>query len=94
MSQAVSVVCRPEGDGWSCHVRVGSDAGATQHEVSVSRAELATYAPGADDPTRLVEASFAFLLGREPRESILRHFSLSTIERYFPAYRADIASRG
>ncbi len=35
---------------------------------------------------RLVEASFAFLLEREPRESILGTFDLSAISRYFPEY--------
>lgn len=93
MSGPVEVVCQHASDGWTCHVRVGPDPGATEHVVSVSAAELAAYAPGAAEPTHLVSASFAFLLEREPRESILRRFSLSTIERYFPDYRADIVRR-
>jgi hypothetical protein len=38
----------------------------------------------------VVEASFAFLLEREPRESILRSFDLSEISRYFPEYEREL----
>jgi hypothetical protein len=34
----------------------------------------------------LVRDSFAFLLGRESKEAILREFDLSVIQRYFPEY--------
>jgi hypothetical protein len=34
----------------------------------------------------LVGDGFAFLLDREPKESILREFDLSVIKRYFPDY--------
>ena len=67
--------------------RVTIDEGATKstHEVGVSALELAKYGGNAT-AERLVEASFEFLLEREPKESILRTFSLSDIERYFPEY--------
>jgi hypothetical protein len=60
-------------------VRNGSE---THHCVRVSRADLARLAPGASDPVDLVEASFAFLLERESKESILRDFDLTVIGRY------------
>jgi len=41
----------------------------------------------------LVEASFAFLLEREPKESILRDFDLIVIGRYFPQYEQEIGHR-
>jgi hypothetical protein len=85
------VTCEPAGEGWLCEARVGDDAAATTHRVSVSRAELAELAPGSMDPAALVEESFAFLLEREPRESILREFAISDIGRYFPEYRAEMA---
>jgi hypothetical protein len=69
---------------------VGSDAAATRHAVTVSRADLARLAPGHYDPQRLVTASFTYLLAREPREAILRSFELPIIERYFPGYEAEI----
>jgi hypothetical protein len=58
--------------------------------VAVSREDLARLAPGHYDPQRLVAASFAFLLVREPREAILRSFELPVIERYFPGYETAI----
>lgn len=89
----LQVVCRPSAAGWSCSVRVGEDAGATSHEVSVSADDLARLAPGAADPAELVRASFEFLLEREPRESILRNFELPVIGRYFPEYDVEIGER-
>ena len=89
----ITVDCTPAGGGWACRVRVGRDANATEHHVSVSSAELARFAPHHDEPTRLVEASFGYLLERESREAILRRFHLSDIERYFPAYPREIAGR-
>jgi hypothetical protein len=59
----------------------------------VSAEDLERYAAPGVTPERLVEASFAFLLEREPRESILREFDLSVIERYFPEYEAEIRRR-
>lgn len=38
----------------------------------------------------IVEASFRFLLDREPKESILREFDLAVISRYFPDYEARL----
>jgi hypothetical protein len=90
VSRPVSVVCRLTPAGFNCDVRVGTDPEATRHEVSVTQEDLARLAPGHYDPEELVAASFAFLLEREPRESILRRFELPVIERYFPGYEAQI----
>jgi hypothetical protein len=64
----------------------------TTHEVGVSPQELAKYSGGAA-AERLLEASFEFLLEREPKESILRSFDLSDIEHYFPEYPKQIRQR-
>ncbi len=90
MSRPVRVVCRSKPGGFACDVRVGTDADATRHSVSVSQVDLARLAPGHYDPTELVAESFAFLLERESRELILRQFDLPVIERYFPGYEAQI----
>jgi hypothetical protein len=45
------------------------------------------------DPERLVRASFAFLLEREPASSILAEFELSDIGRYFPEYWDELPRR-
>jgi hypothetical protein len=80
--------------GWRCEVRVDATSGGpSDHEVTVAPGELARFDPGAHDPQRLVEASFAFLLEREPPSSILRSFDLSVIERFFPEYPREIGRR-
>ncbi len=89
----VRVECDELREGWSCRVTVGEGAASTEHEVSVSPAELERLAPGADDPHELVRESFAYLLEREPKESILRRFEISAIERYFPSYPDEISRR-
>jgi hypothetical protein len=89
----LDVACVPEGDGWSCRVTVSDDDGTqTDHRVSVSRAELERFGGPAGEPHLLVNASFRFLLSREPKESILRRFAISDIERYFPDYPHAVAS--
>ncbi len=70
-------------------VTVEDERGSTTHEVTVWPSDVARYAPGAL-PEDLLQASFAFLLEREPKEAILRRFELPVIERYFPDYPAQI----
>jgi hypothetical protein len=73
-------------------VRVEDGRGATTHEVTVWPSDIARYAPDVA-PEELLEASFEFLLEREPKESILRRFELPVIERYFSDYPAAMAAR-
>ena len=88
--EVVDARCERAPGGWTCHVTVDGPGAATAHVVSVSAADLARLAPGAPDPGDLVRRSFAFLLAREPRESILGRFDLSVIGRYFPEYEREI----
>ena len=90
--EPVAVTCEPAGTGWTCRVVVGNpdDGRPTEHEVAVTPEDLARLAPGADEPHDLVHRSFAFLLRREPKESILRSFELPVIGRYFPEYERAI----
>lgn len=57
----------------------------TRHEVTVTPEDVTRYVPGST-PERLLEASFEFLLAREPASSILSRFALPVIERYFSEY--------
>ena len=58
----------------------------TTHVVTATSSDVARYAPEGTTPERLIEASFKFLLEREPASSILASFALPVIERYFPEY--------
>ena len=87
-----AVSCEPQAGGWRCRVVVGDDAGATTHDVLVDRETLEDLAPAAT-PEVLVAESFAFLLEREPRESIMRDFELPIVGRFFADYPAEIRRR-
>ena len=90
---SVGVRCEDAAAGWTCHVTLSEGGSQSEHEVSVSREELGRLGGGLTEPTRLVEASFAYLLEREPKESILRRFAISDIARYFPDYARVIGAR-
>ena len=72
-------------------VRVADGPASSEHEVRATEAQLRRY--GGDSAERLIEASFEFLLEREPLGSILPRFELPVIERYFPEYPRVIRER-
>lgn len=78
--------------GSTYHVTVDDGRSATTHLVTVWPSDVQRYAPEAT-PEALIEASFDFLLSREPKESILARFELPVIERYFPEYPMEMRSR-
>jgi hypothetical protein len=95
----IDVSCEPAatGDGTRCRVTVTDDDGTSTFDVAVPAAGpfLASLLPDPafDDPERLVRETFAFLLEREPRSSILARFDLPVVARYFPEYPAEIRRR-
>jgi hypothetical protein len=91
--RTLDVRCGRDGPGWLCLLRVREGSFATEHRVTVDRADLDRLDPGAADPERLVLAAFGFLLEREPSSSILRSFDLEVIGRYFPGWEADVRGR-
>ena len=58
----------------------------SRHRVTVSEEDSARFSALGADPPRAVEAAMAFLLDREPKESILGAFDISVIRRYFPEF--------
>jgi len=67
-------------------VNVDDGRGESQHEVTVMPSDVERYGPHLA-PEELVEATFHFLLEREPKEAILRRFDLPVVESYFPEFR-------
>jgi hypothetical protein len=86
--------------------RVPGDAEADEFLVTVSegdtrtehRVTMCTPPPGAarhfSSSEAFVEASFRFLLAREPKESILSSFEIREIGRYFPEWEEEVAPAG
>ena len=81
----IELRCTAEGDGFRCAIDVSDATGTTHHVVRVSGKDFDRWRRGRS-AEELVRASFAFLLEREPKESILKEFDLSVIQRYFPDY--------
>lgn len=73
-------------------VRVEEPGGTSSHLVRVPAEQAERYG-GDVEETKLLEASFRFLLEREPKEAILSRFELSDIEGYFPEYPEEIRQR-
>ena len=76
--------------GWMLTVRVAERGSATEYRVELSRDYHVKLTQGCATPEQLAEASFRFLLEREPKESILRSFEMPVIARYFPEYEQRI----
>ena len=76
-----------DGDVWLVTVDAATK---TQHRVTVSAENLERFGRGKMDARELLEASFRFLLEREPNTSILSAFDLPVIARYFPEYERQI----
>ncbi len=75
---------------YACTVKVTEGRRATRHQVTVKKDDYTRLTQDKVSPAHLVEASFRFLLEREPKESILRSFDLLDIGRYFPEYEQTI----
>lgn len=73
-------------------VLVEEGGSSTEHKVTVPPEYFERFAGKFATPEDFVRASFAFLLEREPKESILRAFSIDVISRYFPKYERTIGS--
>lgn len=78
-------------DGQLYLVTVQDGGTRTAHAVTVWPSDVERYAPEAS-PEALIEASFEFLLDREPQQAILSRFELPLIERYFPDYPSAISA--
>jgi len=92
----IDVRCKDASGRRQCRVVVSDTRGASTFDVGVPAGPfLASLVPeaGFDDPVRLVRETFAFLLEREPRESILTRFDLPVVERYFPEYPSEMRRR-
>lgn len=77
-------------DGRAYRVTVTDSRSSSTHEVTADPDDVARFAGGASVED-LIEASFRFLLDREPKESILSRFDLSIISKYFSEYEARIS---
>ena len=86
----IEVRCTTAADGWLCEFTVGSDWSESRHAVRLTRSDFQRLAASGETPEALIRRSIAFLLEREPKESILPSFDLMDIGRYFPEFEREI----
>ena len=65
---------------------VDDDGSATEHDVTLSRADHERLGDAYPTPEVFIRACFEFLLERETKESILPSFDVSQISTYFPEF--------
>jgi hypothetical protein len=65
----------------------------TRHRVTVDPAYLTAIGIEGVPAETVLREAFRFLLEREPNTSVLTHFDLQDIERYFPEFRVEISRR-
>jgi hypothetical protein len=71
-------------------VRVDEGRTESTHTVTVSDEDYERLGSGYGSKEEFLHACFEFLLGREPKESILSTFDVSVIPRYFPDFEDEI----
>ncbi|HLW92980.1 MAG TPA: hypothetical protein VKS78_16985 [Roseiarcus sp.] len=85
----ISVARANSGDPAEFEVVVRDGGGESRHAVTMAQKTRERLAPdkSAED---VVEATFKFLLDREPKESILTRFDITVIARYFPEFEQEL----
>lgn len=90
MDKPISVVQTGPSNPMEFKVTVSTHGTTTEHIVTMSDWHCERLTGGRCDPVQLIEASFLFLLDREPKETILRRFDVATIDRYFPEFESQL----
>jgi hypothetical protein len=71
-------------------VIIRDEKGESRHDVTMARKTYEKLTAGTYTPEHCLEAAFRFLLDREPKESILRHFDVTVISHYFPEFDREL----
>lgn len=88
-SRTIEIKRIGNGDRSEFAVVVRDSGSETHHHVTMDRMTCERLA-GRFTAEHCLEASFHFLLDREPKESILRRFDLTLISRYFPEFEQEL----
>jgi len=71
-------------------VKIHEENSTSEHIVTLPDSYYRALTNKRISKEELIKKSFEFLLEREPKESILSHFELKIIGRYFPEYEKVI----
>ena len=81
-----------DGEPLEFDVVIREPKGETRHRVTMDQETCQRLTAGRHSPERCLEASFRFLLDREPKDSILSRFDITVIARYFPEFERELPS--
>jgi hypothetical protein len=76
-------------DPFEFTVTVKGSGGDTQHEVTMAQITYEALTGSQVSPESCIGAAFEFLLEREPQESILTSFDITTISTYYPEFETE-----
>jgi len=77
-------------DHWTFLVELGHGEGLIEYSIDVDRDYWTRLTNRRVEPAELVRLTFQFLLGKEPKELILKRFNLADVVGYFPNYENEI----
>ena len=86
----IVVLRKRDNDQFEFDVLVEDKQGESRHAVTLSRATYEHLTASKYAPETCVEASFRFLLDREPKHSILRNFDVAVISQYFSDFEHEL----
>lgn len=75
---------------WRFEVALEGDGASADHVVTLSSDDFERLGGAYPSPEDFVRACFAFLLEREPKDSILSSFDIAQIGDYFPDFERTI----
>lgn len=76
--------------GWTFLVELGHGDNLIEYYVDLDRDYWTQLTSGRLEPARLIEATFKFLLEKEPKEMIMKKFNLNNVTKFFPQYEYEI----
>jgi len=76
--------------GWTFLVELGHGEGLMEYWIEVDKDYWTRLTNRRIEPADLVEATFKFLLEKEPKELILKKFNLADISGHFPNYENEM----
>lgn len=81
----IDIKTRASNMGWHFTVTVSDEKGPAFYTVTMDK-DFVTRIGAQLDPETVIEKSFEFLLEKEPKESILKEFDITTISHYYPDF--------
>ena len=77
-------------DSWTFLVELGHGDNLIEYYIDVERDYWTQLTSRRIEPAGLIEATFKFLLEKEPKEMIMKKFNLSEVIKFFPQYENEI----